>query len=327
MMMTDTQPKTELASPSQRERFYKVDNEPFVPSAGMNNYILQSKLPVSQAFKRTCYKCGNLGHHAEDCSSGERLCYNCKKPGHESSKCPNDRSSESKQCYFCKEIGHIQSDCPKYRTLKRTQSQEMFGSGSPGALYHIGQDYNYQTQNFDPYFRLPPLQHPGSFRQDPYYQPSPPLPSQQQVQPQPFQHWVYNHSPPQSHNSLPASHPHHPHYENYGPYIPHHASVPYPYEHINYSSHGPAAPRSFNHLSQFHYQQQQQQHTHHHHHPHQPQQYYFQPRSQFDQYNNLIQLRSHNSDPGNSQIHCYSCGEPGHEVSMNPFPKAYLNLF
>jgi len=31
--------------------------------------------------RRACYKCGNVGHYAEVCSSSERLCYNCKQPG------------------------------------------------------------------------------------------------------------------------------------------------------------------------------------------------------------------------------------------------------
>ncbi|KAB8072377.1 hypothetical protein BDV29DRAFT_177408 [Aspergillus leporis] len=31
--------------------------------------------------RRACYKCGNIGHYAEVCSSSERLCYNCKQPG------------------------------------------------------------------------------------------------------------------------------------------------------------------------------------------------------------------------------------------------------
>ncbi|RYP35408.1 hypothetical protein DL767_003815 [Monosporascus sp. MG133] len=30
--------------------------------------------------RRACYKCGNVGHYAEVCSSAERLCYNCKQP-------------------------------------------------------------------------------------------------------------------------------------------------------------------------------------------------------------------------------------------------------
>lgn len=28
--------------------------------------------------RRACYKCGNVGHYAEVCSSAERLCYNCQ---------------------------------------------------------------------------------------------------------------------------------------------------------------------------------------------------------------------------------------------------------
>ncbi|KAL4961221.1 putative zinc knuckle nucleic acid binding protein, partial [Aspergillus stella-maris] len=46
--------------------------------------------------RRACYKCGNIGHYAEVCSSSERLCYNCKQPGHESSACPRPRTTESK---------------------------------------------------------------------------------------------------------------------------------------------------------------------------------------------------------------------------------------
>ena len=36
---------------------------------------------MSSLSRRACYKCGNVGHYAEVCSSSERLCYNCKQPG------------------------------------------------------------------------------------------------------------------------------------------------------------------------------------------------------------------------------------------------------
>ncbi len=36
---------------------------------------------MSSLSRRACYKCGNVGHYAEVCSSAERLCYNCKQPG------------------------------------------------------------------------------------------------------------------------------------------------------------------------------------------------------------------------------------------------------
>ena len=36
---------------------------------------------MSSLSRRACYKCGNVGHYAEVCSSLERLCYNCKQPG------------------------------------------------------------------------------------------------------------------------------------------------------------------------------------------------------------------------------------------------------
>ena len=50
---------------------------------------------MSSLSRRACYKCGNVGHYAEVCSSSERLCYNCKQPGHESNSCPHPRTTES----------------------------------------------------------------------------------------------------------------------------------------------------------------------------------------------------------------------------------------
>jgi hypothetical protein len=50
---------------------------------------------MSSLSRRACYKCGNVGHYAEVCSSSERLCYNCKQPGHESNNCPHPRTTDS----------------------------------------------------------------------------------------------------------------------------------------------------------------------------------------------------------------------------------------
>ena len=90
---------------------------------------------MSRMSRRGCYKCGNLGHNAEKCTSATRLCYNCRQvsffhrwkyvllapltsstslpaqPGHESSDCPSPKSVASRQCYSCGGVGHIQSDC------------------------------------------------------------------------------------------------------------------------------------------------------------------------------------------------------------------------
>ncbi|KAJ3841459.1 hypothetical protein F5878DRAFT_669337 [Lentinula raphanica] len=60
-----------------------------------------------QFSRKGCFKCGNLGHIAENCSSEQRLCYNCRQPGHESSACPSPRTASAKQCYNCGGVGHI----------------------------------------------------------------------------------------------------------------------------------------------------------------------------------------------------------------------------
>lgn len=85
---------------------------------------------MSSLSRRACYKCGNVGHYAEVCSSSERLCYNCKQPGHESNGCPHPRTTETKQCYHCQGLGHVQADCPTLR---------LSGAGTGGRCYSCGQ--------------------------------------------------------------------------------------------------------------------------------------------------------------------------------------------
>jgi cellular nucleic acid-binding protein len=82
--------------------------------------------------RRACFKCGNLGHIAEDCQSGERLCYNCKQPGHESNSCPSPRTTEGKQCYHCQGIGHVQADCP---TLRLSGNTRCYNCGDVGHFF------------------------------------------------------------------------------------------------------------------------------------------------------------------------------------------------
>jgi cellular nucleic acid-binding protein len=102
---------------------------------------------MSSLSRRACYKCGNVGHYAEVCTSSERLCYNCKQPGHESNQCPLPRTTESKtlhapisstssnifpakQCYHCQGLGHVQADCPTLR---------ISGGAAGGRCYSCGQ--------------------------------------------------------------------------------------------------------------------------------------------------------------------------------------------
>ncbi|KAH8167459.1 hypothetical protein CIB48_g786 [Xylaria polymorpha] len=98
-----------------------------------NNGTLQIHrlVVMSSLSRRACYKCGNVGHYAEVCSSAERLCYNCKQPGHESNQCPLPRTTEAKQCYHCQGLGHVQADCPTLR-LSGT-------GGGNGRCYNCGQ--------------------------------------------------------------------------------------------------------------------------------------------------------------------------------------------
>jgi len=85
--------------------------------------------------KKGCFKCGNLGHIAENCTSQERLCYNCRKPGHESSACPEPRTVTAKQCYSCGGIGHIQAECPTLRL--QGSNQKCYNCGHFGHIARV----------------------------------------------------------------------------------------------------------------------------------------------------------------------------------------------
>ncbi|KAL1836138.1 hypothetical protein VTJ49DRAFT_5536 [Mycothermus thermophilus] len=72
-------------------------------------------MTLSHHKSRACYKCGDLGHQADQCASPHRLCYNCKQPNHESNECPMPRTTKAKQCYHCQGVGHVQAECPTLR--------------------------------------------------------------------------------------------------------------------------------------------------------------------------------------------------------------------
>ncbi|KAJ5180820.1 Zinc knuckle protein, partial [Penicillium capsulatum] len=106
--------------------------------------------------RRACYKCGNLGHYAEVCSSTERLCYNCKQPGMSFGATVFDLRGSfhskqgtspaaalilvplrvrtiPKQCYNCQGVGHVQADCPTLR-LNGGANGRCYNCNQPGHL-------------------------------------------------------------------------------------------------------------------------------------------------------------------------------------------------
>ncbi|KAJ3922768.1 hypothetical protein F5877DRAFT_32883 [Lentinula edodes] len=89
-----------------------------------------------QFSRKGCFKCGNLGHIAENCSSEQRLCYNCRQPGHESSACPSPRTASAKQCYNCGGVGHIVAECPSLR-VQQGNNQKCYNCGRFGHIARV----------------------------------------------------------------------------------------------------------------------------------------------------------------------------------------------
>lgn len=86
--------------------------------------------------RQGCFKCGNLGHIAENCQAPARLCYNCREAGHESTDCPHPRTTDGKQCYACGGVGHVKADCPTARAAAASAGpgQKCYHCARPGHI-------------------------------------------------------------------------------------------------------------------------------------------------------------------------------------------------
>ena len=126
---------------------------------------------MSSLSRRACYKCGNVGHYAEVCSSAERLCYNCKFPRSVDEASLTNwllQASNQVSINLCERlglrpflrpksdrlIGHESNGCPLPRTTEAKQcyhcqglghvqadcpTLRLSGAGTSGRCYNCGQ--------------------------------------------------------------------------------------------------------------------------------------------------------------------------------------------
>lgn len=66
-----------------------------------------------------CFKCGKLGHRANECKSAGLKCFKCGKTGYHIVKCMSNVST----CYNCGKLGHISTQCQKPKKTPTIDAQ------------------------------------------------------------------------------------------------------------------------------------------------------------------------------------------------------------
>ncbi|GAA0144330.1 hypothetical protein LIER_35906 [Lithospermum erythrorhizon] len=87
-----------------------------IPSEASDNLVLRKLIrgrryfDPPNSFWRTCYKCGDEGHTAGNCSAVRlrKPCYKCGRRNHNVKRC-----TKRKDCLICKKGGHRAKDCPE----------------------------------------------------------------------------------------------------------------------------------------------------------------------------------------------------------------------
>ncbi|RHZ47852.1 hypothetical protein Glove_566g19 [Diversispora epigaea] len=77
----------------------------------------------------SCYKCGEPGHLARDCTRSRAVCYNCGSDEHFSRECT--KPTKEKKCYKCGDVGHLSRDCYQ-EPATDTSGSECYKCGKTG---------------------------------------------------------------------------------------------------------------------------------------------------------------------------------------------------
>ena len=81
-----------------------------------------------EAAAKRCFKCGDAGHMARDCTNAPRLrpCFLCAEFGHDGRDCPNQL------CWKCSRTGHQSRDCPYGNRKVKTWADDDDENGENG---------------------------------------------------------------------------------------------------------------------------------------------------------------------------------------------------
>ena len=77
-------------------------------------------------FIMSCYSCGQRGHLAKECQSGQ-VCFNCSQPGHIARDC-----QQPALCHNCKSPDHMSYDCTEPKPEREPRSDACYECGQSG---------------------------------------------------------------------------------------------------------------------------------------------------------------------------------------------------
>ncbi|XP_057418660.1 uncharacterized protein LOC130712862 [Lotus japonicus] len=83
----DYEERSKEKPPQKKHYDYRRDNNRVIGQNTPNATTYEGQGNQVQGKDVTCFKCGKVGHYANNCKGDHRVCFNCNKPGHVARDC------------------------------------------------------------------------------------------------------------------------------------------------------------------------------------------------------------------------------------------------